>query len=334
MSLLDDLLPDHRFRQVHHAAVVADPDDAWDAIECLDPRAAGLEHLVPPSGGRPRAVPLLRTRRPSTSDPYAGFAEIAAQPGRERVAGAVARFWDPEVTWAHPSPETFGAFDDPGWGKLAWSLRVDPRVCGGAWLTLDVRAAATDAIAWRRFHRGWRAPVRLVSAIRRAVLDRLARELGPPAPRGLPGDELLCASCSERTRRRIVEVPPERLWPWVAGVTGDPAPTVGERIAAPTTGAGAFAVLRVEEGRSLVIGTPSLLDENRPDPTAPLRSTWAFSIEPVGEAASFLEVRVRTEYRSSLRGTLEGVARGVIDEVIERRQVRALKHLAEASTLH
>lgn len=300
MPLVDAIFPEPRLRQVHHVAVAAEPEVAWEALERLDPDRAGL-------------------------------APIGEDAGRERVAGGFARlrFWNADVTWTHPA-DGFAGFTEPGWGKLAWSLRIDPRVHGGSWLTFDLRAGATDDETWRRFHRAWRVPGRFALPIRRAVLDRLARELGEPAPRGMPGDELLCTSCSERTRRRFVEVPASRLWPWIV----DGSAEIGAEVDAPTYGAGAFAVLRVDEGRSLVIGSPTLLCDTPLDPAAPLRSTWAFVVEPIGAHASLLEVRVRTEYRPSFRSALEGVARGAIDEVVERRAVRALCERAEHAALH
>jgi hypothetical protein len=300
MPLVDAIFPDPRLRQVHHVAVSSEPEVAWDALERMDFRTAGL--------------------RPLGDDA-----------GRELVVGGIARsrFWNADVHWAHPA-DGFAGFTEPGWGKLAWSLRIDPRIHGGSWLTFDLRAGATDDEAWRRFHRAWRVPGRFALPIRRAVLDRLARELGAPAPRALPGDELLCTSCSERTRRRFVEVPASRLWPWIVDGTAE----IGAEVDAPTYGAGEFAVLRVDEGRSLVIGTPTLLADAPPDPTTPLRSTWAFVIEPIGDEASLLEVRVRTEYRPTFRAALEGVARGAIDEVVERRALRSLCERAEHAALH
>src|SRR5687767_8074676 len=116
MPIVEAVLPSPRLRQLLHVAVAAEPDDAWEALECLDLRTAGVERL-------------LRDR----NERSAGFARLAFDPPHELVVGAAGRFWNGDVGWAHP--EDFAAFNEPGWGKLVWSLRIDPREHGGSWLT-------------------------------------------------------------------------------------------------------------------------------------------------------------------------------------------------------
>ncbi len=79
-----------------------------------------------------------------------------------------------------------------------------------------------------------------------------------------------------------------------------------------------------------MLGDPSLLP-GRPTPGggAP-RATWAFSLEPIGAAATHLVVRVRAEYEPSLRMVLLRQVVGGVHEVMERKQLRTLKQRAEA----
>lgn len=54
-----------------------------------------------------------------------------------------------------PSPAAFLRFCEPGYEKLAVSLRVEPAE-SGSWLLLEHRTAPTDAVAERRFRRYFR----------------------------------------------------------------------------------------------------------------------------------------------------------------------------------
>jgi hypothetical protein len=48
----------------------------------------------------------------------------------------------------------FAAFDEPGYVKIAWTLRADPAGTGSVFRT-ETRAVATDAVARARFRRYW-----------------------------------------------------------------------------------------------------------------------------------------------------------------------------------
>ena len=110
--------------------------------------------------------------------PDKGFHLLAEEPGRELVVGSVGRFWKLRIPYASVTPADFPAFSTPGYGKLAWNLRVDPREGGGAWVSAELRVTTTDEAAWARFRRYWWLVGRFSHAIRRLILHQFQRELG------------------------------------------------------------------------------------------------------------------------------------------------------------
>lgn len=103
---------------------------------------------------------------------------------------------------------------------------------------------------------------------------------------------------------------------------------VGDVMPFKATGEGPVA-LAIEPPCSLVIGSPSLLP-GRPglDVGAP-RATWAFSLEPVGDAGTHLVVRVRAAYTPSYLATVVSQGVRILHAIMERKQLRTLKQRAE-----
>jgi hypothetical protein len=53
------------------------------------------------------------------------------------------------------SPDEFAGFDEPGYVKIAWTLRADPVGIDRSVFRTETRAIATDAVARKRFRRYW-----------------------------------------------------------------------------------------------------------------------------------------------------------------------------------
>ncbi|MFO0750545.1 MAG: SRPBCC family protein [Myxococcota bacterium] len=371
MTLIERFMPSCSLRQVDRLAVRADPVRAWQVVRAVDlaelafARWLFMLRVLPDRAlARLRSSeppPPLRSRIDDIAGPGSGFLRLAEEPGREVVVGSVGHFWQPSIPFAAVTADTFAAFAEPGWGKLAWSLRVDPRTGGGAWVSFDLRVDATDAKAWRRFGRYWRLIGPFSHAIRRALLKRFAGELGlaaPDAERVLPGDNLLPSTRFDRTHAITIEAPPAEVWPWLvqmgchrAGwyswdlldnggvpsadriVPGLQSLAVGDLIPANPERPGDFAVLRLEPERALVLGSPALLP-GAPLPTGapPWRSTWTFALEPIGDDATRLFVRVRADYVRGFKMALAKPFMATLHEVMERRQIANLRRRIEAST--
>jgi hypothetical protein len=172
----------------------------------------------------------------------------------------------------------------------------------------------------------------------------------------LLGDEFLPHAGFQRTHLRDIEAPPSRVWPWLvqigarragwysldrldnAGIRSADriipelqALQLGDLIPALPKGDAAFAVLRLEPARVLVLGSPSLRPGGAPEgaDTSPYRYTWAFALEPIGDSATRLIVRGRASFVPSLGMALLRLYRGAAHEVMQRAQLRHLKHRIE-----
>jgi hypothetical protein len=112
-----------------------------------------------------------------------GWGVLAEAPGRELVVGAVTRPWEADVTFRALPPAEFRAFQEPGWVKIAWTLRADPVGAAESIFTTETRVATTDPASRARFRRYWAffSPgivlIRLVSLpLVRRDAERRARE--------------------------------------------------------------------------------------------------------------------------------------------------------------
>ena len=107
----------------------------------------------------------------------------------ELVLGQVSPPWKAVAvsTDAPTTPEQFTSFGEPGFAKIAVSLRVDPYGNDSTILTMETRVAVTDDTSRRRFRRYWLAIGPLSSLIRRMALRLLATEFHRSAA-GQPND--------------------------------------------------------------------------------------------------------------------------------------------------
>ena len=84
-----------------------------------------------------------------------GWLVLDESPGREIVVGSVTKPWEPNVTFRGIPPEQFAAFDEPGYVKIAWTLRADPLAADRSIFRTETRALATDDLARGRFRLYW-----------------------------------------------------------------------------------------------------------------------------------------------------------------------------------
>lgn len=369
-SLIAQLMPSYSLRQVDRVAVAAEPARAYAVARAVDLNRLGFARSLIQLRTVPERVrawwrhesyaDLPSARIEDLTRAGSGFQLLDEQPDREVVVGSIGKFWQPAIEWRTVAPHEFAAFAQPGYGKLVWGIRVDPRAGGGSWLTVELRVASTDAASWRRFARYWRLIGPFSHAIRHGVLRLLVRELGAaPADsdRPLPGDELLGDARAQKTHAITFEAPIEQVWPWLvqmgAGRAGwysfdfldnGRVPSadrivpelqslaVGDVLPALPNTPGGFAVLRLAEPRLLVLGDPSLLpDGERPSAAPPWKTTWAFVLEPIGSTATRLTVRARAAGAPDLKLSLIVPALGLAHEVMERRQLSNLRRRVEAA---
>jgi len=366
--LLSQIMPEFSLREADHVAVAAPADRAWPVARGFDVARIPFERALFELRIVPDRIAAF-ARRKQQPDVASigieavekmrgpGFMVLGEEPGREVVVGATGRFWKPKIEWADAAPETFRDFSEKGWGKVAWSIRVDPREAGGSWITFDVRVGATDAVSFERFRPYWAAIGRFSRAIRRAGLRRMAADLGAAPPAPIAGDDLLPAARYVRTHTRTIQAPPSKVWPWLVQMgcrrggwySLDRFDNGGVRSAEriipefqelaagdiipgrPAGDDGGFAVLRIEPERALVLGSPRLLPRGGPAGAQwpGYDATWAFQLEPIGPEASLLAVRVRGAYEPTLRNGVTQVALAAAHEIMEAAQLRNIKRRAE-----
>ena len=192
MTVLDRLLPAARLRELHHADVAAGPARAWDAVRHGDladsPAVRALfslrtlfERLA---GGGTTALALRIDDMRSTPE-AAGFQRLAETPGAEVAVGAIGKVWRLRIPFVHVADaDAYARFDARGFVKVAWAIRVAPRLEGGSRVEVEVRVTATDDASWRKFRWYFAVVGPFSRFIRRALLSGLRRRLGDPAASG------------------------------------------------------------------------------------------------------------------------------------------------------
>jgi hypothetical protein len=127
---------------------------------------------------------VLRARADDRSQPRGllaatlalGWGVLAQIADREIVVGAVTKPWEPNVTFRALPPDEFAAFAEPGFVKIAWTLRSD-RIDGETSIfRTETRALATDSTARARFRRYWAFASPGIALIRRLSLQPLRGE--------------------------------------------------------------------------------------------------------------------------------------------------------------
>jgi hypothetical protein len=105
-----------------------------------------------------------------------GWGVLAEVPEREIVMGAVTRPWDANVVFRALPPDEFAIFAEPGFVKIAWTLRVAAIGADQSLFVTETRATTTDRVARAKFRRYWAAFSPGIWAIRRLSLGPLRRE--------------------------------------------------------------------------------------------------------------------------------------------------------------
>lgn len=104
-----------------------------------------------------------------------GWVVLAERAGLEIVLGAVTQPWDAAPTFRSISAGEFTAFREPGYVKIAWTLRADPAGDHESIFHTETRVATTDRETRKRFLRYWSYVAPGVELIRLAMLRPLKK---------------------------------------------------------------------------------------------------------------------------------------------------------------
>jgi len=344
-ALLDSFMRDYEVCERHEVAVAAPADVTLAAAKAMELDSSRIIRAI----FRAREL-ILRSRPDVAARPKGLLAEmlsfgwgvLAESPGREIVMGAVTRPWEANPVFRALPPDEFAAFAEPGYVKIAWTLRANPAPDGGSIFRTETRAVATDAVARRKFRVYWSLLSPGIILIRAAILPALAA--AAERTWRVEGDDLLADAHAQLTHATAIDAPPHDVWPWLlqmgcqragwyswdvldnAGVRSADRIVpelqqlaIGDVLPARPVGADGFKVLRIVPERALVLSSMS----------PQWAGTWAFMLEPLGATRTRLVTRYRAAYPPNARMSVMLPVFATLHAFMERKQLRTIKHHAE-----
>lgn len=360
MRAIQNFLPNPRHTETHRIFVNAAPTEAWRAARHFDGAKIPWVRLIFDL----RDIPdLIRGRKPNSEDRRLGVDQVAEsgkgfmilyeQPGKEVVIGAVGQFWHVSIPFAPVHSDAFKQFSEPGWGKLAWAISVEP-YREGSTICFELRTTATDEASWTKFDQYYLLIGSASHLIRSSVMAHLQSELGKmkfPDDESIPfhGNELIPDAKHQITFHKIIEAPLSLVWRYLMQLGCDRAGwysidaldhdgkpgtdhlvdewmtrQVGDLLPATPAKNSFYTVCDLEKEKYFVIGgeTDRL--------GGPFKMTWAFILEPVGDDATHLITNARMAASPKWAEWLMGnVIYPPLHGLMSSVQLRNIKRLAE-----
>jgi hypothetical protein len=177
-ALLDRFMPDYEVAERHHVRVAAPAAITLAAATEADLMGSPIVRAIV------RAREVVLRAKPTERRPTGlldemtalGWRVLAELPGREIVVGAVTQPWKANVVFRGLPPDEFSAFDEPGYVKIAWTLRADPLESDESVFRTETRVVTTDPTARRLFRWYWARFSPGIVLIRQVLVRRLKRE--------------------------------------------------------------------------------------------------------------------------------------------------------------
>ena len=197
-ELLDRFIPTFDVVERHHVRVNAPAAVTLAAARTMELSSVPIVHAIFKGrelilGTAPNARPRPRglVGEGLVGEVLAlGWVVLAEVPGREIVLGSVTKPWEPNVTFRSVSPDAFAGFDEPGYVKIAWTLRADALDAVSSIFRTETRAVATDAYARGRFRWYWSFLSPGIILIRRMSLGPVKKEAERQGQKAAP--DLAC----------------------------------------------------------------------------------------------------------------------------------------------
>ena len=176
--LLDVFIPTYDVA-IHHQIRVAAPCDVTFAAACAGDLAEsavvrGLFKVRELIFGPPATAVVVPSGTLLEQVTAIGWTVLAEVPDREVIFGTVTQPWNSQASFRPIPPEQFAAFDEPGYVKIVWTLRVDP-LASGCVARTDTRVATTSADARAKFRWYWSCLVPGIKLIRVVMLSHIKR---------------------------------------------------------------------------------------------------------------------------------------------------------------
>jgi len=177
--LLDQFMPDYEVAERHSIDVGAPAEVTFQTACEMDLQDSIIikgifraRELLLGSQLQERSLPsglLAQTRE-------LGWGVLGEVANREIVMGAVTQPWLPDVEFRALPPHEFATFKEPGYVKIAWTLRADPVDAGNSIFRTETRAVATDPVSRAKFRWYWAKVSPGIRLIRKMTLGPLRRE--------------------------------------------------------------------------------------------------------------------------------------------------------------
>ena len=359
MRLIQKYLPNPRHTELHRIFVKANPQEAWETMRHLDMGKVPWVKLlfsIRTLPDRLKGISREADKRigiDQIADTGKGFFIAEEIPGQEVVVAAVGKFWHLNIPFADVASENFKDFNVPGYGKLSWSIFVEPYFEGSV-ITLELRTTATDEISWKKLNRYYSIIGVASQLIRSTMMHQAENLLGKlkrpdDDERLLPGDERLPDCKYQATHSIDIDAPPSLVWRYLMQLGCDRAgwysidaldnggkPSVdhiveewetrqvGDKLWATPKGDGFFDVYEVKQNKCFIVGGKAdRLGE-------PFSSTWAFILEPIGKDATHLVTRARMRSQPPFKEWILGTLwMPPIHALMQRSQLKHLKSICE-----
>jgi hypothetical protein len=176
--LLDRFIPAPEVTEHHQVRIAAPPDVVMTTARSLEllnqPLVRAVIKLRELAMGAEKDV----RRHPAALLPQMesiGWVVLAERAGREIVLGAVTKPWQSDVAFRSIPSAAFAEFREPGYVKIAWTLRADPIGANETMFHTETRVATTDHAARKLFRRYWSFVAPGVAIIRLAMLRPLKK---------------------------------------------------------------------------------------------------------------------------------------------------------------
>jgi len=365
---LNFFLPDYFLREVHYLAVRSSPEETYRAICDFDMSE------VPWINSLFRLRTVLDKKKSTSShltlrDAYrnGGFVLLDEISDQQLTVGAIGKIWKPAIAFKKVDSFEYADFHEPGFAKVAWSLRCQRRIGGGTFCLFEVRVGATDSVSAAKM-RGYYSLIGPFSrAIRRSIFARFRKKFGnvlaDEPTRKLAGDTVIKNPIAMCTDGIYIEAPPDAIWPWLVQMgclragwysydfLDNAAVPSSNRIVpewqnlvegdslnwTPEDDHGCF-VQSIDRHKSLVLGScydydrkESVLHDINPLPSNYFRSSWSFILEPQTSEVTRLIVRVRSDYHlpKQMMPHLQTFFFKSVHPFMEKKQLQNLKLRAE-----
>jgi hypothetical protein len=157
-SLLDRFIPTYEVAERHHMRVAAPAETTFSAACNMDLQQSAVVRAI--FGARQLILGGKSVEKSSSPDLAAqakawGWGVLSEVPGREIVFGGVTQPWLANPVFRALPAEEFEDFHEPGYVKIAWTLRADPIDAAKSVFRTETRVATTDPTSRAKFRRYW-----------------------------------------------------------------------------------------------------------------------------------------------------------------------------------